>query len=287
MGYTGLRPLYYNILDGDTHESICVSGNFLVGFSEHRKNWRFLLFGYVTSTYFSTYSLPDLQPGNIVSQSGYCVNVRADSDGQVYAGCHHTVFVLEIGETGSISVTRDLTAGGLLTGRMNKVAGFGPSPGQVWIYNMFYENTSDIKVYLIDANTDSVIQTFTPDPRDIPYGNRSWTSVVNAAALGHKILLHARNGYSVLLLFDSLTASPTNLTRSGEFSLILLYNNRFLLRGWKSRIRILDINGELLHTWDDLNGNHGFWMQLRDVAFWNNTLIVLGGVGDVAIFSML
>ena len=196
------------------------------------------------------------------------------------------VSVLEISETGSISVTRNLTAGGLLTGRMNKVAGFGPSPGQVWVYEWLYENATDITVYLIDANTDSVIKTFTPDPRDIPYGN-SRSTFAAAAALGYDtILLHARNGYGVLLLFDSLTASPTNLTQSGGFFPILSYNNRFLLRDWKS-IRILDNKGELLYTGDDLNGKHGFWMQIWDVAFWKNNLIVLGMVGDIAIFSML
>ncbi len=243
------------------------------------------LFGYrrnyFRSTYISTYSLPDLQPKNIVSPSDYCVNVRADSDGQVYAGCNRMVSVLETSETGDISVTRNLTAGGLLTGRRNAVAGFGPSPGQVWVHVISYENATVIKVYLIDANTDSVIQMFTPDPRDIP---SSWASV---AALGHKILIHGWNGYGVLLLYDSHTTSPTNLTRSGEFSPILSYNNHFLLHDWESRIGILDNKGELLHTWDDLNGKHGFWMQIVDAGFWKNNLIVLGSVGDVAIFSMV
>ncbi len=166
--HTGLRPLYYKYLDDDTLRSICVSGNFLVGFGRP----------YGKDAYVSTYSLPDLQPGKNTSLSGSCFNVRADSDGQVYAGCGHMVSVLEISETGNISVTRNLTVGGLLAGKRNAVAGFGPSPGQVWVYGRSYENATDIQVYLIDVNTDSVIKTFTPDSRDIPYGNRPWASFV-------------------------------------------------------------------------------------------------------------
>ncbi len=99
--------------------------------------------------------------------------------------------------------------------------------------------------------------------------------------MGHdKILLRAWNGYGVLLLYDSLTASPKKLTE------ILTYNTHFLLHDWES-IRILDNKGELLHTWNDLNGKHGFWMQIRDVGVWKNNLIVLGRVGDIAIFSMV
>ncbi len=238
--------------------------------------------------YVSTYSLPDLQLGNNVSVSGHCGTVRAASDGQVYAGCHHVVSVLEISETGNISVTRNLTAGGLLTGSRNEVAGFGLNPGQVWIYDRSYKNATDIQVHLIDVNTDSVIQMFTPDSRDIPYGNSPWVTFVDVAALGHdKLLLRARDDNGVLLLYDSLTASPKNLSWSGEFYPILTYKTHFLLRDGGSRIRILDINGELLYTGDDLNGKHGFWIQIQDVAFWNNNLIVLGLVGDIAIFSML
>ena len=76
------------------------------------------------------------------------------------------------------------------------------------------------------------------------------------------------------------------LTEKGKFFPILTYNTHFLLHDWES-IRILDNKGELLHTWDDLNGKHGFWMQIRDVGFWKNNLIVLGRVGDIAIFSMV
>ncbi len=233
------------------------------------------------------YSFPDLQLESNVSLRGFCYITQAASDGQIYASCLNMVSVLEIGEKGDISVTQNLTAGGLLTGHGNNVAGFGSNPGQVWVCMEGYLDKEGFKFYLIETSNDSVIEVLKVSPRDLLHFNGLWVST-NAALLPSRelLLIACAQEDCVLLLHQSGSTSAINVTVSGY--LMLSHNDHFLLLDRASNtILILDSKGELVHTVDDLNGKHGFWMQIQDVGYWKNNLIVLGRVGDIAIFSML
>ncbi len=196
------------------------------------------------------------------------------------------ISVLEISETGDISVTQNLTAGGLLTGRVNIVAGFGSSPGQVWVYMTGYFDKG-FNFYLIETSNDSVIEVLKVSPHDLIHFNGSWSTTTAALLPTGEILLRAcgqRNCF--LLLYRSGSTSAISVTANAYP--LLSHNDHFLLLdSAPNTILILDSKGELLHTVDDLNGKHGFWMQIQDVGYWKNNLIVLGHVCDIAIFSML
>ena len=67
---------------------------------------------------------------------------EAGNDGQVFAACWGRVTVLQISETGNITVTKNLTAEGRLKGRYNIVA-IGPRPGQIWVTQVYRWQTCD------------------------------------------------------------------------------------------------------------------------------------------------
>ncbi len=93
---------------------------------------------------------------------------------------------------------------------------------------------------------------------------------------------------TVVQLYQSdVTLPPTNLTVTGD-RLLLSHRNHFLLLDWQTNtILILDSQGDLVHTVDDLNGKHGIWMKIEDVAVWENKLLVCDEYGNVMILSML
>ncbi len=278
LDYTNLQPLRYMILDDPPIMSACVSGNWLVT----------IQFGMLP---IRAYRLPDLQPGKNISDNFLhsCYSARGDSDGHIYIGCYTNVSVLEINKTGDISVTRTLTAGGLLpTGRLNMLAGLGPNPEQVWVYeedfNRFHQCIH--KFYLIDTSNDTVVQMLIPNPQYLPTVHRSWSSKAAMFPTGEIFLRACADGDCVLLLYESSSTSAINLTVSGDP--LLSHNNHMLLLDRESNtLLILDSEGELLHTVDDLNGKHGFQMEIWDVRFWKNNLIALSHFGGIAIFSIM
>ena len=120
LDYTRLRPVRYRNLEHGRLDSICVSGRWLVAL-----HW--------DPTTAQVYSLPGLQPEcKLPDVLSDCGDIRADSEGRVFGACYNRVAMLEISETGNLTFSRNLTAGGRLDGRENTVA-VGSTPGQLWV----------------------------------------------------------------------------------------------------------------------------------------------------------
>ncbi len=272
--YTRLRPVSYRNLGDDYSRTFCVT-----------ESWLIVLYGWPDQA-AHVYSLPAFKAQSNLSDVGFaCVNIRADSEGRVFVGCYGRVVMLEISETGNLTFSRNLTAGGRLSGRQNTVA-VGSRPGQLWVgyYYWSFDNEIDY-IYLIGVDNDTVIQGI-QEPLD-----SNWTLILLASQLltGELLITGSRykSNYSITHLYQTdVTLPPTNLTVTGHVR--LSHRNHFLVWDWRANtILILDSQGDLVHTVDDLNGKHGIEMQIQDVAVWENNLLVCDNHGNVMILSML
>ena len=145
LDYSRLHPVRYRNLGHGLLQSICVSGRWLVTL-----RW--------DSTAAQVYSLPGLQPEcKLPDVLSDCGDIRADSEGRVFGACYNRVAMLEISETGNLTFSRNLTAGGRLDGRDNTVA-VGSTPGQLWVGCWWVPAGHTCDIYLIDIDNDTVIQ---------------------------------------------------------------------------------------------------------------------------------
>ncbi len=274
MSYADLQPVLFRELD-ITVWSITVSGKWLVatGLDD------------VPTDALYTYRLPNVHPvanASLHSNSG-CFS-EAGNDGQVFAACWSRVIVLQISETGNITVTGNLTAEGKLKGRYNIVA-LGPRVGQIWVTQWWYWNETEVMVILLDVDTDTIIQPIitwaVSDPGVVP---AAWVQV-NSLVTGETLLSDCVYPDCDTALFQEIGAQPTNISVRGQVK--MSHKDHFLLRDIRANtILIMDGKGELLHTVDDMNGKHGIRMEIVDIALWENNLIVLGLNGKVMMFSM-
>ncbi len=266
LDYTRLHPVRYQNLEHGRLYSICVSGRWLVA-----------LHGDLPAVI--VYSLPGVQPEytlpDVFSDCGY---IRADSEGRVFGGCRDRVAMLEISETGNLTFSRNLTAGGRLDGRYNAVA-VGSTPEQLWVGCWHLSRGHICDIYLSDIDNDTVIQKI--DSKGCGDGY-----VSQLLSGGLLIRRYDRRSTVVQLYQSDVTIPPTNLTVTGEP--LLSHRNHFLLLDEQANtILILDSQGDLVHTVDDLNGKHGIWMEIWDVAVWENNLLVCDYYGNVMILSLL
>ncbi len=277
LDYTRLHPVRYRNLGHGSLLSICVSGRWLVASGSN-------LSGY-SDAYSATvyvYNLPGLQPKYILPDVFYtCAVICADSEGRVFGGCFNRVAMLEISETGNLTFSRNLTAGGRLVGRETTVA-VGATPGQLWVgcSRGFRGDICDI--YLIDIDNDTVIQTIDSISYHSGHVSQQLTGELLITWIGRSTVVHLYQSY--------ISLPPTNLTVTviGDPSRLLADRNHFLLLDRQANtILILDSQGDLVHTVDDLNGKHGIWMKIQDVAVWENNLLVGDTYGNVMILSML
>ena len=136
-------------------------------------------------------------------------------------------------------------------------------------------------IYLIDIHNDTVIHKID--------SNGCRNGFVSQLLTGELLITRyvSRSTVLVVQLYQSdITLPPTNLTVTGHP--LLSHRNHFLLRDWQANtILILDSQGDLVHTVDDLNGKHGIWMTIKGVAVWENNLLVCDYVGNVMILSIL
>ena len=203
----------------------------------------------------------------------------ADSEGRVFGGCFGYVVILEISETGNLTYSGSLTAGGRLDWRQNTVA-VSSTPGQLWIGCSFILGRS-CDIYLIDIDNDTVIQK--------KYSNGCPNGYVSQLLTGE--LLIGRydirlKEVTVRLYQSDITFPPTDLTVTRYPR--LSHNDHFLVVDRQANtILILDNQGDLVYTVDDLNGKHGIWMKISDVAVWEKNLLVCDAYGNLMILSML
>ncbi len=95
------------------------------------------------------------KPQSELADVGYsCSNIQASSKGRVFVACRGLVAMLEISETGNLTFSRNLTAGGRLGGGWNTVA-VGSRPGQLWVGN---SRLRSHYIYLLAVDNDTVIQ---------------------------------------------------------------------------------------------------------------------------------
>ncbi len=268
-----MRPVRYRKLGSDRLQSISVSGRWLVTLQEHFDQSA------------SVYSLPGLQPQSELADVGSgCLNIRADTEGQVFVACTGRIVLLEISETGNLTFSRNLTAGGRLDRRRNTVA-VGPRPGQLWVAQPPKRLAYNACLMLLHVDTDTVIQQI-----DMLVDS-SWTLLSASQLMTGELLVTVFDyvsKYSIVHLYQSdVTLPPTNLTVTGK--VLLSHRNHFLLLDWHTNtILILDNQGDLVHTVGDLNGKHGIWMTIEDVAVGENTFLVCDLYnGNVMLFSMI
>ena len=232
---------------------------------------------------FYTFKLPDFHPVGNMSLHSYseCFS-EAGNDGQVFAGCWDRVTVLQLRETGNITVTGNLTAEGKLKGRYNMVA-LGLKPGQIWVTQV-YDSQTDVLVILLNVDTDTVIE---PIIRwSVSYPGELASAWVQVASLvtGETLLCDCVYPDCHTVLFHTIGAQPKNISVAGQVK--MSHKDHFLVRDMQENtIMIVDGHGKLLYTVDVLNGKHGIRMEIVDIALWGNNLIVLGLEGKIVMFS--
>ncbi len=272
MSYADLRPVLFRELAVSVW-SITVSGKWLVATG----------IDVVPNDALYTYRLPDVHPVANVSLHSYggCFS-EAGSDGQVFAGCWGRVTVLQISDTGNITVTHNLTAEGRLKGRRNVVA-LGPRHWQLWV-TCWYRSQTDVMVLLVDVDTDTVIEPIirwsVSDPGDAPL---AWVQVASLVT-GETLLSDCIYPDCHTVLYQTIAAQPTNISVAGQVK--MSHKDHFLLRDIRANtIMIVDGKGKLLHTVDVMNGKHRISTEIVDIALWRTNFVILGFNGKVAMFS--
>ena len=139
-------------------------------------------------------------------------------------------------------------------------------------------------VFLVDIDTDTVIEPTirwsVSDPGDAPL---AWVDVASLVT-GETLLCDCKYPDCHTVLFHTIGAQPINISVPGQVK--MSHKDHFLLRDIRTnRVMIVDGKGKLLHTVDVVNGKHGIWMEIVDIALWGNNLIILELNGKVAMFS--
>ncbi len=256
IDHAALKPVRQADLGHNRIDGMCVTRQWLV------------VSDYVYNNII-VYSLPDLQLRDQIRVSGR--RPRADSDGMVYIAGVEYISMLEISNTGNVSVQGRLTAGGRL--RYTFSVAVGPQSGQLCA-----GNDDPPAVYIIDINNDSIEQTLElPSVID---------GVQSVAALGSGQILVA-NWRGNLAWYRSVSESAVLLTETPVtgWSVAMLGNiNQFLVAPWSgSQLYVMDSEGGW-HTVDALRWETGVWLpSIRDVAVWENCVWVVNFYGSLVL----
>ncbi len=215
------------------------------------------------------YSLPDLQLQDQVQVNGR--HPRADSGGMVHLAGDCFISMLEISNTGNVSVQGRLTAGGRL--RYTRAVAFGPQPGQLCA-----GHNRPPAVYIIDIKNDRIEQTL-----ELPSGI---DSVWFVATLGSGQILVADGGGN-LAWYRSVSKPAvlfTDTPVTGQRVAMLMNINQFLVAPlWGSQLYVMDSEGGW-HTVDPLKWETGVWLPyIMDVAVWENCVWVVNYYGSLVL----
>ncbi len=249
IDYTGLRPVRYQRL-GHAISGLCVSGPWLI----------------VTDlANVSLYSLPDLQLHHQVRVYG-CRLPRAESDGRVvYVPALTYITVIEISDSGNMTVIRNITTVGGQSLLYPAVA-VGPQPGQLCVARV-----GTPRLWVVNVSDGSVLQNVTlPDCR---WG--LWS--VAALNSGQLLVSYQINRYTYSLAwYNSVTDSPilvNNVTSMADFVHGIQVSGDHFLAPYifKANLLVLGTNGSVLHTVDAVSGKLGVWLYgITDVAVWQD-----------------
>ncbi len=206
--------------------------------------------------------------------------LRADSTGLIYVPCSTYVAVLEISETGNLTLVRNITAGGELWEVGHISLAVGPETGQLYVASY---NRPNFTVVHVNTANNSIARTLT-----LPH---TVYSEIPEPAIGVAMLntgqilvlcLYWENGttHKVLYIYRSVSEPPELLASLTWWGNCLGHRNQFLIldRTFASvNIRVLSDNGTLLHTVDVLSGRDGVWLlNVADVAIWEDCGWMLG-----------
>ena len=256
IDHAALKPVRQADLGHNRIDGMCVTRQWLV------------VSDYVYNNII-VYSLPDLQLRDQIRVSGR--RPRADSDGMVYIAGVEYISMLEISNTGNVSVQGRLTAGGRV--KSTSVA-VGPQPGQLCAGNNY-----PLAVYIIDIKNDSIEQTL-----GLPSGIEGY--VVSVATLGSgQILVADLRGN--LAWYRSVWEPAVLLTDTpvtGREVAMLGNINQFLVAPlWGSQLYVMDSEGGW-HTVDALKWETGVWLpNIRVVAVWENCVWVVNYQGSLVL----
>ena len=249
IDYAGLRPVRYQRL-GHAIWGLCVSGPWLI----------------VTDWYnVSLYSLPDLQLHHQVRVYS-CILPRAESDGRVvYVPGWEYIAVIEISDSGNMTVIRNITTMGGQNLFHLSVA-VGPQPGQLCV-----AQRDPPRLWVVNASDGSVVQNIT-----LPDRCREMRSVAVLDS-GQLLFSYRINRYTYgLAWYRSVTDSPTlltNLTSTADVVYGIQASGDHFLAPYvfKANLLVLGPDGSVLHTVDAVSGKLGIWLYgIEDVAVWQD-----------------
>ncbi len=217
----------------------------------------------------SVYSLPDLElQSRVELQNDY--QARADSHGVVYVPGWNKVSVLEIGDTGSVTIQGNLTAGGQLYGHL--FVAVGPQEGQLCVAQSYPP-----AVYIINITTDSIIHTLElPSDETHDMHLSSLATVTNG-----QIMVQEDRGY--LLLYGSVSESAVRLAYAPvhrQRDVVMSGHNKQFVVGveGKADLYVVDEEG-IWHTVDALKGQER--VQISDIAVWGECVWVASFEGSL------
>ena len=226
----------------------------------------------MSSINISVYSLPDLELRDRVElQNDY--QARADSHGVVYVPAWNKVSVLEISDTGSITIQGNLTAGGRL--QRHLFVAVGPQEGQLCVAQQH-----PAAVYIIDINTDTIIHTLVL-PSEVTH-LRSVATTASGQVMVKEAEWH-------LLLYRSVDHPAVRLSHApihwGANVIMLGHNNQFVVGvGGRADLYVVDEEG-IWHTADSLKGEER--IRISDLAVWGECVWVARYDGSLELLCPL
>ncbi len=268
IDYTGLRPVRFQRL-GHHITGLCVSGPWLVVTDWDAHN-------------ISLYSLPDLHLRQQARLLG-CHHPRADSDGVIYVPANYAIVLLEISDSGNMTVIRKITpVGGQRLWSPIVAVAVGPQPGQLCV-------AARDRLWVVNATDGRMLQELTvPDQCQYHYS----VAVLDSGQLLISFRIRSQSTNTVtntLALYRRVADSPTlltNLTSTADWvSGISVRGNHFLAPYvFNSNLMVLGDDGSVLHTVDAVRGKLGISLYgIFDVAIWQGCFWVGGRLSDLVL----
>ena len=207
----------------------------------------------------SFYRLPELELRHRMVMWDGAFAAAVDSAGVVYVNTQSGISMLEISDTGTVTILGKLTGCGKL--ETHSYVAAGPQPGQLCVGPWL-----DPILYIVDIATYSIINTV-----GLPVTIEAVRSL--AADASGKILISDSGGN--LAMYGSVYDPPILLTDTpvtGRDVVLLGHKNQFMV-GVKEGSDLYVLDGEgIWHTVDALSGEDG--VGITDIAVWGECVWV-------------
>ncbi len=293
IDYNAWKPVRHIDLGLRDADGLCVSKNWLVVITGYRKIVVHVYsLPYGKKHHSQTFAASSRwDPYYIYTQKGWRrytpyisqLAPRADSTGLIYVPCSTYVAVLEISETGNLTLVWNVTAGGELWQNAGISLAVAPETDQLYVAS-YSRPKITITVVLVNTANNSIARTLRTLRLPWFVSARPLTAVaaLDTGQIFVSCLYWEGSDFlTVLYMYRSVSEPPEllagiPLTSPGN---CLGHLNHFLVLDMSdsSIIRVVSDNGTLLHTVDVLNGRDGVWLpHAVDVAIWEDCGWVLG-----------